>query len=64
MPVEDWGSPSRPRACEASSGASVAREADEPPILPASNQIEGMCGGTLQKWPQGGQVGPKRLPLL
>lgn len=44
----------------------MARVADELLILPASNQIEGVCRrwGTLQKCPQGGQVGTKRLWLL
>lgn len=58
-----WGAPAQPRACEASSGASVALVADEPPVLPASNQIEG-CAGHSAKYPQGGQVGTKRLWLL
>lgn len=48
-------------ACRAGSGASETRVADEPPILPASNQI---VRATLQKRPQGGQVGTKGLRLL
>lgn len=45
---------------EPSSRARVAPVAEEPAILPASNQIEEMCR-ERQKHPQGGQVEPKGL---
>lgn len=51
--------PAQPQAFQASSGASVAPVADEPLILPASNQIEGMCRELCRNAPREARWGPK-----